>query len=238
MRVTVCQWPNTRDGIARAWDALIAHVRAQSSELVLLPEMPFFPWLAASREFDAARWAAAVKAHQDWEARMPEAGGLAVLGTRPYTFGNERISAGFVWEATTGCRAAHANSCIRNEQGAWEQAWYAAATPEFTPVQVGPAELGFLIGTELWDEREAVRYGEAGVQFLITPRTSTVATQEEWLAAGSDAAVRAGAFGLSSNRVDDSGTYAGRGWIVAPDGELLACTTPEEPFATLEVETR
>lgn len=236
MRVTVCQWPDTHDAIARAWGGLVRHVQERSSELVLLPEMPFFPWMAASPRFDAGRWDAAVRAHQNWEARFPEAADAAVLGTRPYTFGNERISAGFVWEAETGCRAAHANTRPRNEEGAWEQVWYTAVTPEFTPVRLRGAHVGFLIGTELWQREEAHRYGEAGVQLLVTPRVTPGAVLEEWLKGARDAAVAGGAFELSSNRQDARGTFGGPGWIVGPDGEVLALTTPDDPFVTVEVD--
>lgn len=59
MRVTVCQWPNSRDALVRAWTALVDHVRDQSSELVLLPEMAFLPWIAASRTFNPALWGGA-----------------------------------------------------------------------------------------------------------------------------------------------------------------------------------
>jgi N-carbamoylputrescine amidase len=50
------------------------------------------------------------------------------------------------------------------------------------------------------------------------------------------AAVRSGAFGMSSNRVDSSGTYGGTGWIISPEGEILARTTREAQFATIEID--
>ena len=236
MRVTVCQWPDARKAVERAWEDLAAHARAQHSELLVLPEMAFSPWLAASRDFNAARWDDAIGAHQRWEARMPEAGGAAVVGTRPYTFGNERLSAAFIWEADTGSRAAHANSSVRNEEQDWEEIWYAAAPRDFTPAHVGVAEVGFLIGRELHDLTEATRYGEDGVHLLITPRATTASTSAEWLRAGIEAARCARAFGLSSNRFDAGGRFGGEGWIIDPQGRVLARTTPSEPFITRDLD--
>jgi N-carbamoylputrescine amidase len=236
MRVTVCQWPDTRDAIAHAWAALVTHVKSQSSELVLLPEMPFFPWIATSRKFDPATWSAAVEAHDAWEARLPELGGAAVLGTRPVDFGNERYNEGFIWEPDTGSRAAHAKAFLPNEEGVWETSWYHAATPEFTLVHAGAAHIGFLICTELWDMEQARLYGEEGAHLLVTPRITSSATREKWIAAGRVAAVIAGAFGLSSNRTDATGAHGGPGWVIDPDGATLALTTEEAPFATLEVD--
>jgi len=34
--------------------------------IVLLPEMPFFPWFPTARDFDARTWRDAVAAHDDW----------------------------------------------------------------------------------------------------------------------------------------------------------------------------
>ena len=50
------------------------------------------------------------------------------------------------------------------------------------------------------------------------------------------AAVRSGAFSLSSNRVDPTGACGGAGWIIRPDGQVLAMTRPESPFATIDID--
>lgn len=236
MRVTVCQWPDETRAFTCVWEQLAAHVAAHRSELVLLPQMPFSRWFATSRRFDPALWKAAVEAHDAWESRLPELGVPAVLGTRPVDFGNERYNTGFVWEAASGSRAAHTKAFLSNEEGAWEATWYHRAFPEFTPAQVGDACIGFLICTELWAMEQARLYGEEGVHLLVTPRLTRAATFEMWLAAGRVAAVLAGAFGLSSNRVDHRGAYGGQGWVVGPDGKVLALTGEQKPFITLDLD--
>jgi N-carbamoylputrescine amidase len=236
MRVTVCQWPEETRAFTRAWEQLAAHVTAHRSELVSLPQMPFSHWFATSRKFDPALWKAAVEAHDAWESRLPELGAAAVVGTRPVDFGNERYNTGFVWEAATGSRAAHAAAFLANEKGAWEATWYRRAYPEFTPAHVGDACIGFLICTELWAMEQARIYGEQGVHLLVTPRATSAATLEMWLAGGRVAAVLAGAFGLSSNRVDDKGEWGGQGWVVGPDAEVLALTDEQEPFVTVDLD--
>jgi N-carbamoylputrescine amidase len=236
LRVTVCQWPDTEASIADAWAELVDHVKSISTDLVLLPEMPFYPWVAKSRKFNPAQWSAAVEAHNRWEARFPELGGAAVLGTRPIDFGNERYNEGFIWEAASGGRSVHTKSYLPNEDGAWEVTWYHAAPPEFTPAPVGDTHVGFLISTELWEMEQARLYGADGAQIIATPRVTSGATCEKWLAAGRTAAVLAGAFGLSSNRVDDRGSYGGMGWIIDPDGKTLAMTSDEVPFVTAQID--
>src|SRR5215472_240846 len=102
MKITVCQLHNDRDDFAADWDHLVSHVRAQHSDLVLLPEMPFFRWFAAPREFNAEVWHEAVAAHDSWEKRLSELQPAVVLGTRPVDFGALRLSAGFFWNADEG----------------------------------------------------------------------------------------------------------------------------------------
>jgi N-carbamoylputrescine amidase len=50
------------------------------------------------------------------------------------------------------------------------------------------------------------------------------------------AAVRSAAFCVSSNRVDPMGECGGVGWIISPDGDILASTTADAPVATVSVD--
>jgi len=71
-----------QDALRRPGRAL----RETHSDLVVLPEMPFGPWLAA-RDPDAADRAAArkqtVASHDRWLGRLDEFGDAAVVGSRP-----------------------------------------------------------------------------------------------------------------------------------------------------------
>lgn len=236
MRVTVCQMHDAVARFERDWSELVKHARAEASELVVLPEMPFAPWFARSRRFDPKVWAAAVAAHDAWEQRLAELGPAAVVGTRPIEFGNDRFNAGFVWTAAAGTASAHGKAYLPDEDGTWEASWYSRAEPEFVPYPLGAASIGFLICSELWAMNEARLYGEANVSILVTPRLTEAATLDKWLAAGRVAAILAGAYGLSSNRIDESGAYGGQGWIVGPDGEVLALTSTDEPFVTRDLD--
>ena len=238
MRVTVCQFHDHPAALERDWQSLVAHVSSVRSDFVLLPEMPFFPWFATTRSFDPALWDAAVAAHTTWERRLHELAPAVVAATRPIDFGNERYNEGFVWDRETGSRGVHAKAHLPDEEGVWEASWYHRATPDFIPIEVRGVDLGFLICTELWDMEQARLYGLEGTHVLLTPRLTSAATLDKWLAAGRVAAILAGAFGLSSNRFEKSGLYGGQGWIVDPDGAVLALTSEAEPVvsATIDLE--
>lgn len=236
MKVTVCELHDDRMAFADGWQRLLAHVCAEQSELVLLPEMPFCKWFVGSRNFDTDVWEAAVRAHDEWEHSLRKLAPAAVAASRPVNFGNERYNEGFLWDADRGSRAVHAKAFLPDEERAWEASWYNSATPEFSPLLLGSVSVGFLFCSELWATDEARVYGREGVHLLLTPRSTAAAAFDEWLARGRTAAVVAGAYALSSNRLDESGVFGGQGWIVDPAGEVLAITNREHPSVTMDLD--
>jgi N-carbamoylputrescine amidase len=152
------------------------------------------------------------------------------------TRGGRRLNEGFVWDERAGYRAAHHKFYLPDEEGVWEARWYERGDGGFDPVQVGPAKVGFAICSELWAFQRARAYGKAGVQILVTPRLTARGSLDKWLAGGRAAAVIAGAYWLSSNRTSVTQDYGGRGWVVSPDGQVLASTSAAQPFATVDVD--
>jgi predicted amidohydrolase len=244
MKITVCQLHNEREAFAVDWDRLVAHVKAQRSDLVLLPEMPFFPWFPTPREFDAAVWRAAVAAHDAWEKRLSELMPAVTLGTRPVDFGALRYNAGFMWNEEEGItETIHVKSCLSDEEGSWETTWYEKAAPDFESATAGAVRVGMLIGLELWMPDAARTYGEDNVHIVAIPRVDRsvdpdecASSAQEWLAGGRAAALESGAFCVSSSRGGHLNPVGGPGWILAPDGKTLARTSDKEPFVTAEVD--
>ena len=76
------------------------------------------------------------------------------------------------------------------------------------------------------------------MQLLLSPRLTEKASVDQWLAAGKATALLAGAYSLSSNRWSRDGEFGGAGWVVNPEGEVLATTSARRPFATVEVDLR
>jgi N-carbamoylputrescine amidase len=243
MKVTVCQLRNDADGLEADWQNLVAHVREEDSGLVLLPEMPFYPWLFWRQEYDPNIWNRAVGLHDSWIKQLKDLAPAIVVGTRPLNVGQYRYNEGFSWDGERGIREVHSKYYLPNETGFWEASWYEQGGGRFNPAVCGALTIGMLICTEMWFMHRAREYGQAGVHLLVTPRATEPATAEKWLAGGRAAAVIAGAYGLSSCLIndrpesDESGSsLGGRGWIVGPEGEVLAETTVAEPFVTVEID--
>ena len=240
MRATICQLATEAAGREAQWAVLAEHLRRERSDFLLLPEMPFNRWLAAERAVDTDAWAAAVAAHEGWIARIGELGVPAAAGTRPVVDGGHRHNRAWVWHAGRGHEDVHDKYYLPDEPGYWEASWYQPApAPLFEPCLAGDARAGFQICTEMWFMQHARAYGEAGAQLVLVPRATPHESIDKWLAGGRAAAVVAGAFCLSSNLYAPPGSAAnlgGLGFICDPEGEVLATTSPDAPFATVEID--
>jgi N-carbamoylputrescine amidase len=219
---------------------LVDHVTDQRSEFVLLPEMPFSPWLAGTREMHADAWRAAVGTHEVWLARLPELNGATVAGTRPIVRGGRRFNEGFVWSPSGGYQAVHTKALLPNEEGFWEASWYEPGPSDFQVAEFDGVCVGFLICTELWFSEYARAYADDGIHLLLCPRATPLSSVDKWIVGGRYGAVVAGTFCLSSNRsgVGRNGLqWGGTGWLIEPaEGRVLGLTAEVHPYLTLDLD--
>ena len=239
MRVTVCELGDEPNAFGRDWDRLVTHVEAERSELVLLPEMPFCSWFAATPVFAASVWQSAVASHDAWQTRLEELAPAIVLGTRPVNCGGQRLNEGFSWSKEKGYTSAHHKYYLPDEDGFWEASWYQPGDGSFHPLKCADVMVGFEICTELWVMENARLYGKEGVHIIVTPRATPKPSLDKWLVGGRAAAMISGAFSLSANQVGterDSLQMGGQGSIITPEGEILGLTSREQPFVTAEID--
>lgn len=240
MKVTVCELPNESATLERAWIQLVEHVQSNTSEFVLLPEMPFYPWLAHNREVDAAQWDRAARAHEAWISRLGELAPATAASTRPAISDGKRQNTGYIWEPGKGVTTVHTKYYLPDEPGFWEASWYERGDGDFSLEETSKGRVGFLICTEIWFNFRAREYGKQGMQLLLCPRATPNPTAPKWVAGGQAAAVVSGAFCLSSNlagKTPEGGDYAGVGWIIEPgEGKVLGLTSPAQPFLTLDID--
>jgi N-carbamoylputrescine amidase len=240
MKITVCELPNDFIFFEKKWEELVSHVKNEDSELVLLPEMPFSPWLAQSKQFHADQWEKSVENHRQWITRLEELAPAIVVSTRPVTSNGIRSNLGYIWLPEGGLKDVHAKNYLPDEQAFWEASWYQRGDGTFTPVKTPVGKLGFLICTELWFNQHARQYGKEGIHLLVCPRATPRPTVNKWIAGGQTAAVISGAYCLSSNLTGTTpagGDFAGVGWIIEPEeGKVMGLTTSENPFLTLDID--
>ena len=239
--VTVCELPDFEDGTFDSrFDALVDHADANDTDLVVLPEMPFSPWLSARDPAASAvddEWKRAVDAHESWLSRLEAFAPATVVGSRPVFRDGARYNEGFV-HADGETRGVHVKSYLPDEPGFEEASWYDAGDGSFDSVTTAGLDVGPLVCTDLWASNEVRRYGRAGVDLLVNPRVTERRTTEKWLAGARTMGVLAGAYLASSNRSGSAEgvTFGGAGWVTSPDGTVLARTDEDHPFATVDVD--
>jgi N-carbamoylputrescine amidase len=236
VRVTVCELPHEPGALAAAWAALCEHTAGHASELVLLPEFAMVEAVWQCEQFDVERWVEAQALSDEWMARLPELGAERVVGTRPVTTGGRPFNEGYIWSATEGVARLRRKFFLPEEPDGWEATWFDRGDPWFPAYHAGAFSFGLNICTELWAVETYADYADSGVQVILSPRATSCSTTSKWMSAGVVAAVRSGAYSASSNRVDVSGSCGGVGWVISPDGHVLATTSAKEPFATVSVD--
>jgi N-carbamoylputrescine amidase len=236
MRVTVCELPQEPLALAAAWAGLCRHVSRRGSELVLLPEFALVDAVWQAERFDATRWGEALAQGDRLLERLPELGAERVVGTRPATAEGRRFNEGYLWSKSSGLAPLRRKYFLPAEPGGWETGWFDRGDAKFPTYLSRGIRFGLNICTELWALESYAEYAARGVQMILSPRATAATTLAKWFAAGVVAAVRSGAFSLSSNRVDPTGAGGGGGWIIGPEGEVLARTSAEKPWVTVDID--
>jgi predicted amidohydrolase len=234
VRVTVCELPH-EPGIEGCWRALCEHATRAHSELLVLPEFAFAPPVWELQNFDPALWRVAEAAAERWLCRLPELACTYVIGTRPITRDTKQYNEGFLWSAQAGYTTLRKKRFLPNEPNGWEARWFTPGDAAFSKFAAGDLSFGLNICTELWALDTYSRYASMRIDAVISPRATARATTEKWIAIGVVAAVCSGAHCISSNRVQLDGSYGGAGWVIDPDGHVLAKTSAEEPYCTCDV---
>ena len=203
---------------------------------MLLPEFALVEAVWEEKRFDQVRWAAALTESETQCERLRELQAEYVVGTRPASIDGRPFNEGYLSSGRGGLTPLRRKFFLPDEPGGWEARWFDRGDPDFPAFQAGALWFGLNICTELWALETYADYADRGVPVILCPRATGAATAAKWLSVGVVGAVRSGAFSVSSNRVDPTGACGGGGWIIGPDGRILASTTAEAPFATIDID--
>ncbi|MEH6630872.1 MAG: carbon-nitrogen hydrolase family protein [Halopseudomonas aestusnigri] len=239
MKVTVCQFDNRPDHLESSFQSLINHVKETQSEFVLVPEMSFSSWLAASDKPTDIAWRAAVESHNTMILRLEELGVQAVMGTHPVVDQGSRRNRAYLWTKGEELAEFHDKWNLPDEEDYWEATWYDRGDKLFTTSRYKDIRIGVTICTEMWFFEHARSYGKQKAHLLCVPRATPHGSIDKWLAGGQAAAVVSGAYCLSSNLYNPKGdgdNLGGLGWVIDPEGNVLGTTSPDKPFITVDID--
>lgn len=241
MKVTVCELSSAWTISDTEQEAFFHHLDASGSNLLLLPEMPFYAWLAGSDKSNRSQWIKAVETHEAWIDRLGEFNVPVIAGTRPVLNNDQPRNEAFIWTLEQGCLGVHEKYYLPDEAGFWEATWYGRGDGSFSAFEVGGIKMGFLICTEIWFNQRAREYGKQGIHLLLCPRATPSTSTGTWVAGGRAAANVSGSYCLSSNfngvntpTID----FGGTGWIIEPEeGNIMGTTSKTSPVLTIRIDT-
>ena len=240
MNVTVCELPNTWTINDNYWNRLTRHLDTEKSDLLLLPEMPFFEWITRSGDVNPDLWHKAVKAHDEWMSRLGELPVNMVITSRPVIETGKKLNRGVIFEKGKNVLGAHDKYYLPDEPGYFEASWYDRGDGRFEAAEINGLKIGFLICTELWFTAMARQYMKQGIDILVCPRATPKTEADIWITGGKAAAIVSGAFCLSSNYNGPNipgEDFGGAGWIIEPErGSILGTTSSAKKFLTLDID--
>jgi len=254
--ITVCELP-TEDEAAfeNAWKALCDHTRKNQSDVVVLPEMCFNRWLCKTTQKDQQLWQASVHSHEKWiSEKLKELSVPVVISSRPAVINGTNYNEGYIWEKDQGIKNIHYKHYLPEEEGVYEQSWYSASPLSAVfnfqgstatnissffafniQLKSHQVSAGLLLCSDLWFFQHSRNYGKQGAQLLCVPRATGRQSLDKWVVGGQAASVVSGSFVASSNRKDDT-QFGGRGYVISPEGVVLAVTSSEQPFVSVAID--
>ena len=236
VRITCVELPDTLG--LDIWSRLVKHLDEADSELLLLNEMPASPWIAHGKEYDHVQARDAVQTHESFLEKLT-ALRIPVISSRPVMEKPMLYNEAFLMEGQ-GYTPIHTKYYFPDEPGFYEARWYKSKNKVFKAFNIGFLRAGVMLCTDMWFSEHARGYGRQGAHLILVPRATGTGSLDRWIVGLRHAAIVSVTYVVSSNRVGKTiwNDFAGYGCIIDPSGEILCNTTREEPFATLEIDTK
>jgi N-carbamoylputrescine amidase len=239
LRIAFVEWPEALTTVGAQWTQLKDSLATALPDILVTNELPFGAWLADGATFSEDEAHLSIRAHEQGLAGLIDLRLPAVISSRPVWNGKRLANEAFVLENGL-VRPLHRKQYFPNEPGWFESAWYAGDDSGFHVAEVLGLNVGVLLCTEAMFNEHARAYGKQKASLLVIPR-ATGTEIEPWTIAGAMASLVSGAYVVSSNRVGCSRSgnhFGGGGFAYAPQGRLLALTTPANPLQTFDLDPK
>jgi len=241
MFVTVCELADQPNVFVNDWDLLVNTLKKRPTSLLLLPELPFHPWIANDIDQMHQLKTNAVTAHEQWLLRLNELQAEMVIYSKPVIDGELYHNTAYLWDKATDIHhKLHSKHHFPEEEHFWEASLYSPDQNGFEIFAINGINIGVLLCSEMWFTEHAREYGLAGADILLCPRATGLPSVPQWIRCGQTLAVISGAYCLSANKSGEGKNnfqWGGGGWISQPmNGELLGITNPENKITTVEID--
>jgi predicted amidohydrolase len=237
LAMAVCELPDGLTPGDAAWQRLVALVGTHRPQALLLNELPFGAWPAAAPRFSLLEAGQAAAAHAAGVAALDAVEVPALFGSTALPAPDGLINEGFA-RIGTRYHALHHKLCLPEEAGFHENTWFRPGHQTFGLLDHAGFRFAFAICSELMVPEVGRSLVRAGADVLLVPRASTADGLDRWIAVARATAIVNGCYVLSSNRSGGGGAvpaFGGSGFAVAPGGEVLALTRPDDPLVVVNL---
>jgi predicted amidohydrolase len=124
MKITVCDFPDEADRKTAAWAALVDYTASVAPDLVILPEVPFCPWIFTGESVDPALWQDALNRHDAMLKSLNQLTCRWVMASRPVEDNGKRFNEAFLWSAGKGYCPARRKWYLPDAATARETVWF------------------------------------------------------------------------------------------------------------------
>jgi predicted amidohydrolase len=235
MKISTADFPDEIDRYESALEIISRHVEDQKPDLLVLPEMPFTPWVFHTHTFDQTVWDNAVDTHAEWLDRFARDISVPLISSRPTNVDGKRLNQAFYLDIDRKIHPLRSKYYLPNDFPAVEAPWFDVGDKPGEVFDLAGHRIGVQLCSELMYAETPRLIGENGASIIIQARAT--GGNPRWRAASILAAVTSGAFVIGANRHSvERDWFTGGSWIYSPDGELLTETNSDTPIKTFEID--
>lgn len=235
MKICTTELPDEEDMYAQAIKAVAQHVSDTNPDLLVLPEMPFTPWIFHVDEYCEETWQHTVENHARWLEVLSSSIRTPIITSRPITKDGKNLNEAFFLDQNRDTHPLRSKRYLPNDFPAVERVWFDEGEASDSVFDILGCKIGVQLCSEIMYTETPRKLAVNDVEIIIQSRAT--GDHPRWRAASLLAASTAGAYVIGANRRSvKRDWFTGGGWVYSPEGELLAETRAEFPSVTVELD--
>ena len=235
IKITTAEIPDEEAGYESAIKAISLHVNTEKPDLVVLPEMPFTPWIFTTDKVDTELWDNTVNNHSNWLNALISDLNAPLITSRPTSLNGKHLNQAIYIDKDRNIHPLRSKFFLPNEYPAVEVPWFDSGDSPDQTFQLDGLTMGIQLCSEILYAEIPRLLGMKAAQLIIQPRAT--GDDPRWRAAALLAAATSGTFVIGANRRSSKlDWFTGASWVYAPKGALLAETSQEKPVISIELD--
>jgi N-carbamoylputrescine amidase len=235
MKICTTEFPDEVSQYDKTIDRLASHVSDTKPDLVVLPEMPFTPWIFHVEAFSQDKWEQTVGSHAKALEQLCVAIATPIMTSRPISSNGKNLNQAIYIDHAREIQPLRSKRYLPNDYPAVERVWFNEGENPNTVFDIQGCKIGIQLCSEIMYTEYPRLLGLAGAQVIIQPRAT--GDHARWRAASILAAATSSAFVVGANRrSSDRDWFTGASWVYSPVGDLLAETSETNPAVTHRID--